>query len=767
MLPYSLDTLKKKIADGFTSIPAGIKTNAEWEEKGQMQIFMLDIDNAIKNDNKKENILATDPHHITVEKVVEYSKKVNLEPTFIYYTLSHSKKQHKLRLVYVLENEVKDKEIVNGIYNFLLDTFKDFNLDESTTDLSRMFLGGKKIAYSSNKFYKTQISEEESKAIEVVEVINQEEYEFEKYSKALENSSYYIGDKYIWKIGAKSDTPVSNFLAIADKQINYNNGKDIFTDYIIHGIIIENFKHLPQIRISKQDFENYSFVLNPSWKLDAIINASQTNKDRMREITQILSKESILNEIIYSHTGFIRVNNKLIYLYHNGFIGNVEEDIEVDLSADKLQQYCFTEKEFNIQEALMESFSILELADSKITIPLLATTYLAPLVSIFQEENINADYVLWIEGKTGTRKSSVTAMLLSHFGNFSRNSFPSSFRDTLNSIEKKSFITKDTINVIDDYNPETLGNKKLEIAEKIFGMYGDRAGRDRMSQDGKTLKSPYVARGLCIVTGESFPNVAQSRLARAIIVDIKQNSINLNKLSELQYNKDKLAFCMMQYIKWIIDNEGKIRAFAREKMKKLQHETQNNDIHGRTNEAVNVMTISFTLFLSFMLENETITYEQKEELENICYSTLIEIAERQAQEIDNTSPVQMFVSAIEQLYTTKQIYLKDYNECNDTEYDNTTLIGYVDNKSGEEGLYYFFPELTYRAVVKFYKEQDIKFPISKSALWKYLDTEGYLYKTPRMQRRTVRRMVPNTDNELPFIPILQEKMKNIYLKPKM
>ena len=103
-------------------------------------------------------------------------------------------------------------------------------------------------------------------------------------------------------------------------------------------------------------------------------------------------------------------------------------------------------------------------------------------------------------GRHGTRKSSITAMILSHFGNFSRNSFPCSFRDTLNSLEKKAFITKDVINVVDDFNPENLGNRKLDIAEKLFGMYGDRAGRDRMSQDGKSLRSPYIARGQCIVT---------------------------------------------------------------------------------------------------------------------------------------------------------------------------------------------------------------------------------------------------------------------------
>lgn len=766
VLPYSLETLKNKIAEGFTSIPAGIKTNGEWKEKGSIQIFMLDVDNAIKVDNKKENILSSDARHVTVEKIVEYTKNINLEPTFIYNTLSHSDKQHKLRLVYVLEHEVKDSEIVEGIYKYLLEIFKDFNLDEATTDLSRMFLGGKKIAYSSDKFYRPIIEKEETKSVEVTEVMESGDFEFEKYIKALEGTSYVIGDDTLWKIGKMSNSPISNFLAIIDEQVNYNNGRDISTDYKIHGIIINNYKRLPQIRVDKSSLEAFNFVLNPKWKLDAIISAGPSNKDRMREVTQIISKEDVVNKNIYAHTGFTKIDKKLVYLYHGGFIGNINEKIEVDLSDDKLQQYCFTDKEFDIQDALETSFSILDLADIKITIPLLATTYLAPLTSILKEEGINADYILWIEGKTGTRKSSVAAMILSHFGDFSRNSFPSSFRDTLNSIEKKAFISKDTINIIDDFNPENLGKRKLDIAEKLFGMYGDRAGRDRMSQDGQTLKSPYIARGLCMVTGESFPDVAQSRLARAIIVDIKKDSIDLSKLSNLQDNKEQLAFSMKKYIEWIIENEADIRKYSRRKMKELQQATQNNDIHGRTNEAVNVMTIGFIIFLNFLQEYSIINIEQKKELEDICYKTLLSVAEKQAQEIDDSNPVNMFVSALEQLYTTNRIYLKDYNDCTKTEFDNITLVGFVDNKASEEGLYYFFPDILYKEVVKFYKEQDIKFPISKSALWKYLDTEGYLYKTPKMTRRTVRRQIPNTDNDLPFIPILQEKMRNIYLKPR-
>ena len=427
--------------------------NKEWkDDKTGIQILMLDIDNSIKEGTNKENIYATDSRHITTEKIVEYSKKINLEPTFIYSTFSHTAKQNRLRMVYVLEEPVKNAETVKLIYEFLLETFKSLCLDESTIDISRMFLGGKEITYSSDKCYKVVVEEEK---IELTEI--------EKYSEMLSSSPYFIKYGTLWREGANADSPVSNFLATIKEQVNYNNGRDIITDYKICGILIEDGRHLPIIRINKQELENFNFVLNCRWKLDAVISAGIANKDRMREVTQLISKSDVINKNVFAHTGFVKIDEKLVYLYHGGIIGDVN-DVEVDLSDDKLQQYCFTSKEIDVKEALATSFSILDLASEKITIPLLATTYLAPLTSILKEEDINADYILWIEGKTGTRKSSVTAMILSHFGNFSRNSFPCSFRDTLNSLEKKAFILKDCLNTIDDYNPENFRKKKIRYS---------------------------------------------------------------------------------------------------------------------------------------------------------------------------------------------------------------------------------------------------------------------------------------------------------------
>lgn len=64
----------------------------------------------------------------------------------------------------------------------------------------------------------------------------------------------------------------------------------------------------------------------------------------------------------------------------------------------------------------------------------------------------------------------------------------------------------------------------------------------------------FSARGMCIVTGESFPNMAESRTARALIIEMARGDIDLNLLSRIQKNKEKLSYCMREYIQYVIDN---------------------------------------------------------------------------------------------------------------------------------------------------------------------------------------------------------------------
>lgn len=732
---YTLEQLKQLIATGHTIIPAGIKSQADWKDGNNFyQVFMVDIDNVKTVNNVKEKITIENEEHVTVEKIVKYCEEINLVPTFIYNTFSHTEQQHKLRLVYILDVATQNQEVVKNLYNSFKTTFKDFNMDTAPTSIATMFFGGKSIAFESNTFYKIEEVETAEESLQVID-----NYELNLCSNALSKSRYVIDNGTLFFLkSADKVAPISNFVTYVTEKLNFKNGQDTETLYKVKcAILDEPNQKLPEQIITVEQYQKFNFILGSSWDKFAIMKAGSTNTDKLREVTQLISRKTMEEKNIYTHTGFTKINGKTCFLYHGGAIGDVE-GVDADLSTDKLQRYCFTDKTFDTKQALQRSFSILDLASLNITIPLLATTYLAPLTTILSEEGIHADYILYVQGKTGTRKSSTVSMILSHFGKFDRDHFPCSFRDTINSIEKISFITKDTVNVVDDYNPETNGNSKSYIIEKLFGAYGDRIGRTRMAQNGKSLKANYKARGLCIVTGETVPDVPQSRIARAAFVNIKEDSIDLAKLTELQNNTEELAFAMMKYIEWIIANETEIRKTAKAKFNELRAK-QDKNVHGRTSEIAIVNTLGFTFFTQFLLENNVIDNVKKQELDTKCYDTLTELVERQSQEIVDLKPTEMFYNALEQLFATNTISVVDYHTGKPVRELSQTgqNVGCYDR---DKEIFYFYPTVIYNAVQKFYASGNKKFPINAKSLWKYLFEEGSLYRTDE-RRYTVTRTI--------------------------
>lgn len=585
---YALSVLTKEITSGHTCIPAGIEKEADKNWK-QQQVFMVDIDNTIKIGKKVEKISAGDSRHVTLEKITEYCEQIGLRPTFIYQTLSYTDDCNKFRLVYVMQEPVTDIEVAKGIYSYLLEKLHPLNIDEAPTQLESLFFGGKVLCECSGIYYKPIKKEVEVQKTKY-EIV-QDFGDYNEHIKILENYELGVRQGYLCEIkqGKNGEVPIplSNFLPVITKQTTYTNGKDEFTKYGVKALLLQSKKELPEITVTKEELENGSYTTNAEWNIQAIKEPIMRVDDTIRYVSQLVSKDSIECKKVYTHTGFMRVDGKLVYLSNGKVIGDVK-DLDVDLSLDRLEQYSFTEKEFDLKDAAKTSYSILDVADHKITIPLQACVYLAPFTTLFAENGMYADFIVWVEGPTGSRKSSLVAVELSHYGKFARNTFPCSFRDTANSLEKKAYVLKDTLNVIDDFNPETVGTGKIGTSEKVIGMYGDRAGRDRMYRDGKTLNGAYYPRGLCIMTGEAFPNVAESRIARVIVVDIKPTSIDLHKLKEIQNNTEKLSFTMEKYIEWGIEKEKEIVEKALKMQEELREKANRKrftwqDIRGNTN----------------------------------------------------------------------------------------------------------------------------------------------------------------------------------------
>ena len=585
-------------------------------------------------------------------------------------------------------------------------------------------------------------------------IVNNQESNVDKkineYISILSKYGYKILEYQLLKISGKGAKIISNFIPFITKKITYTNGNDSNFKYKIKAINLDTKEELQEITISKEQYNSFKFIIGSEWEGEAVVEGN--NNALLRQVCEILSKYTMKKEIVFTNTGFERIDNKLVYLYHDGCIGS-DENVKADLSTDTLEQYCFTDKKFDEKVALNESLKMRNLADKKVAVPLLAVTYLSPLISILEEVGIFADFILYLLGPSGTRKSSISAIALSHFGNnFQRNNFPMSFRSTMNNLEKKSFLLKDSLTVLDDLNPQTASNDKAKVFEEAIGLYGDRTGRGRMKSNGQDLRKAYSARGTCIATGEFLPNISLSRLSRLMIIRINNESVNIKTLSELQINKEMLAFSMMKYIEYIIKNEEAIKIYAKDKLQKSQ-----NNMHGRLSEVVNTLFIAYSIFLEFLQKNEIIVAEQKGSLLNEASNIFWHIAEEQEKELEESNPINMFYSALDELYATKKIYFIDYKTGMPVDgQEEGAFVGYIDS---EKNRYYLYPDTIYREIYKFYISNGNKFPLTALSLWRYLQDECLLKMTDK-SRKTVLRTDVRTGKK---VRVLDIDLKKYYI----
>ena len=604
-----------------------------------------------------------------------------------------------------------------------------------------------------------KMTEDEIKDLGIDSNEIEEQDEYKEYNDKLIGTPYvfnYAGlQRKVKKGNTEEKKTISNFLPIPVKKVYVDDGIDK-EGYLEILPVLNNKINLSKTMVNYRKIEGMAWIYEAELDYQAKIYPPKSNhKEYVNDAIQCLSKD-IPNETIYEHTGFRKIKNEYVYLHQGGAIGT-DKKFSVDISNIGLERYKFPDKNYNLKECIQTSLSIIDIAKGEITIPTVGLTYLSPLRSIFEENNIPLGFVTWIAGESGSQKSSFAAVLQSHFGDFERDTLPGGFKDTSNSIEKKAFTLKDTLFCIDDYYPsQTLqDSKRMEsVAESLFGLYGDRQARSRMKQDGKTVKKGYVARGMCLVTGEAFPTFAESRTARALIIEIARGDINLNELTKIQNQKEKLAFCMKKYIEYIIEKRKAINDSLKDKFIAYRDKANEGLKHGRIPEILASNYIGIELFFEFAKDNGVINEEQMKAYKEYAWEKLIIVGKKQSIRTEEHRIDNMFFRALQELLAAKKVYLKDYNNyLREPDQALSTLIGYHDTKRGRV---YLFPEIAFNEVVKFYAVQGIKFPGNSSATWKYLREAGKLF-TVEKGRNTTRKKIDGK-----YITVIEVRYDDIF-----
>ncbi|MCM0648431.1 bifunctional DNA primase/polymerase [Clostridium swellfunianum] len=511
--------------------------------------------------------------------------------------------------------------------------------------------------------------------------------------------------------GAK--VTLANFILRITKEIIKTDGLKKEHFVCVEGLL-ENGLPINAQNIKLEEYESMNWLIKECGS-GAIIFSGQGYKDKVREVIQRISGMK-QREQIFTHTGWCNLaENRRVYLHYGGAIG--AEDVKVELDKG-LSLYKMPSKITDIKSAIGMSLKILNLASLKVTIPMLAVVYLSTLVQCFKDAGLSPDFIVWLHGITGSRKTFIAKMLLSHFGDFAYNSPPASFRDTENSIEKRAHCLKDSLLLVDDYHPNSIPSEAMlmrRVAEKLLRMYGDRTGRGRLNSN-TDLQATYIPRGMAIATGEDLP-LGQSSNARYIGLEIVKSEINLDVLTELQHNSVKLRESMLGFIRFIINNGDRLTQEIKAQFEELRHSYNSSNVHGRVSDAAAYLEVAFYVFLEYAHVNEVIDQNKREELLNTSKKVFEDIIANQSELIKEQNVEVVFIEALKEMFNTRKIRVENLVGTNQTEFSFGTgeFIGYCDNE-----FYYLYPQITYDAVNSFLSKSNRRISIIPKMMWKNL-----------------------------------------------
>ncbi|MGB9792113.1 MAG: DUF927 domain-containing protein [Thermacetogeniaceae bacterium] len=546
------------------------------------------------------------------------------------------------------------------------------------------------------------------------------------------------GKKYT-RDGDAIITPLCNFTAKIVRDVARDDGAEETRVFEIEGSLSTGAP-LPRIKVPAEKFFGMSWVAN--WGVNAIIGAGMGVKDRVREAIQLLSRDAV-KEHVFTHLGWRKINGRWCYLHANGAVG--AENVLVAPESEALRRYSLPDSG-DPAEGMKASLKLLEIGPPEVVLPLWCAVWRAPLNSL-----LYPTVVLWLYGMTGSFKSTLAALFLSHFGGpFSKDSLPASWLATDNALERLCFLARDTVLVIDDYAPEQHPREAAALDKRVNRLVrqvGNRAARSRLQGD-LTARPETPPNALVISTGEQLPLGIASVAARILPVLCEREKIDTTKLSEAQAKAQLLPQAMYGYLSWLAPQLDTLAKTLPQRFEELRSRATIEG-HARLPEAVAHLYLGAEFGLRYAVELGVLSTNEAEEIAQKTWSVLIALAREHAKTLEEERPTLRFLHTLDAIFTQGKGHLLDRQtggrpilayrfgwtpvETGNGEADyqkNGELLGWADS----DGLY-LIPEAVWRAVNEYLRSSG-GFPVRERTLRDMLAREGVLIRDEKTGKNT-------------------------------
>lgn len=446
--------------------------------------------------------------------------------------------------------------------------------------------------------------------------------------------------------------PLANFTASIVDEVVRDDGQERRVVLGIAGKLATG-QDLPRTEVSADAFQELRWIV-PAWGSDAIVWPGEHRA--LPAAIQALSQTGKARRTVYTHTGWREHGGAWVYIHAGGAIGlppgatPISVDLQPPLTRFVLPAPVTGDA---ATAAVRASLQILDLAERRLTVPILAAVYRAPLGGV--------DFALHVAGPSGVFKSEAAALAQQHFGaELDARHFPGSWSSTANSLELSAFLAKDAVFVVDDFAPTGGGSDMGRLhreAERLLRAQGNHTGRQRMAADG-TIRQGKPPRGLILSTGEEIPR-GQSLRARLLILEVSPGDIDEARLTECQRNAAAglYAQALACFLAWLAPTYPRIRAALPGLTAELRTKATADGMHARTPGIVANLAVGLQGFLTFAEVAGAVTHSEAERLQSESWQALLEAADLQAVKQEASEPARHFLRLLAAVLASQRAHV--------------------------------------------------------------------------------------------------------------
>lgn len=552
--------------------------------------------------------------------------------------------------------------------------------------------------------------------------------------------------------GDVKHSKLCNFNAWIVADVSVDDGEGITRKIVIGGKLGSGVP-LPEVEIKADEFESMQWVV-ASWGARANIAPGKGSKDTLRHAIQTLSADNMQQRNSRAHTGWAVIEGKRVFVHNDGAVGG--EGIKVSLPQQLHGYRLPTDSAVDPVTAMQESIKLMDVADAKISAPLWASMYLAPL-----SEFIAPVFTISVEGGSGSYKSSYSAVMLNHYGpKFEENkSMPADWLGTANSLEKLCHHAKDVPLIIDDLRPTSSPSEHKELMAKvnhIVRAVGNRQGRSRLDSNSE-FKRTYAPRGVVIMTAERKA-MGKSTNSRILTLDVEPGDIDGPKLAVAQRQRHIYGYAMAGFIQWVADNWGDLEADLPNAVIDIRTKHSVDGQHKRLPNATAVLYVAFEAAMTYAVEIGAITEEDAASRLSALETALSGIAETQNEATEEEDPALKYITIIATLIAQEKAYLQPKGDKANGKNLGSSFaerLGWYDSHN-----VYLLPG-AYNAVCKYASAEGWIFPSDEPTLRKELNRAGFITKTDVGKLTSLQRAPGDTRTRVPVLAISYAKFGEV------